>query len=74
MTRREIEILGYVEEARSNKEIARTMDISVDTVKWYLKAIFGKLGVTRRGQAVAQARRLRMLQAPEGKVVSENHS
>lgn len=74
LTRREIEILGYVEEARSNKEIARTMDISVDTVKWYLKAIFGKLGVTRRGQAVAQARRLRMLQAPEGKVVSENHS
>lgn len=68
LTKREMEILGYVEEGQSNKEIARALGISVDTVKWYLKAIFGKLGVTRRGQAVAQARRLRGLAVTAGKV------
>lgn len=68
LTKREIEILRYLEQGRSNKEIARTLEISVDTVKWYLKAIFAKLGVARRGQAVAQARRLRVLDASEGKV------
>jgi len=58
---REIEILRYLDQGRSNKEIARTLSISVDTVKWYLKAVFSKLDVTRRGQAIAEARRVGLL-------------
>ncbi len=58
---REIDILRLLDQGRANKEIARVLNISVDTVKWYLKSIFGKLCVTSRGQAIAEARRLRLL-------------
>jgi len=58
---REVDILGLLEQGRANKEIARTLGISVETVKWYLKGIFSKLGVSRRTQAIAEARRLQLL-------------
>ncbi|MGO4155403.1 response regulator transcription factor [Cupriavidus sp. YAF13] len=61
MKGREIEILKLIDQGHSNKEIARALSISVDTVKWYLKSIFNKLCVVRRGQAIAEARRLRLL-------------
>lgn len=35
-----------------NKEIARHLDISDNTVKFHLSAIFGKLGATNRTEAV----------------------
>lgn len=57
---REIEVLKLVGEGKSNKEIARYLGIGIDTVKWYLKAIYGKLGVCRRMQAISEARRLRL--------------
>jgi ATP/maltotriose-dependent transcriptional regulator MalT len=58
LTAREAEILKLVDQGRSNKEIARTLSISVDTVKWYLKNIFIKLGVSTRTQAMNEARRM----------------
>lgn len=58
---REIEILNMLELGRSNKEIAREIYISVDTVKWYLKGIYAKLGVTSRTQAISKARKLNLL-------------
>jgi serine/threonine-protein kinase PknK len=54
---REAEILRLLERGSSNKEIARILDIGVDTVKWYLKSIYTKLGVSGRAQAVYEARR-----------------
>lgn len=59
---REINVLKLLDQGLSNKEIARTLFISVETVKWYLKSIFAKLGSTRRGQAIAEARRLRLFE------------
>ena len=53
---RESEILQLLERGLSNKEIARRLDIGVDTVKWYLKSIYGKLGVANRAQAVLAVR------------------
>lgn len=54
---REAEILRLIERGSSNKEIARSLAIGVDTVKWYLKSIYSKLGVSGRAQAVYEARR-----------------
>lgn len=45
----------------SNKEIGRTMGVSVNTVKYHLKAIYSDLRVTNRTQAVAEAHRLGLI-------------
>lgn len=58
---REIEVLRLVGDGLSNKEIARQMGIGIDTVKWYLKSIYGKIGVGRRTQAIGAARRLHLI-------------
>ena len=41
----------------SNKRIALTLNITLETVKWNLKSIFGKLGVPSRYDAVMVARK-----------------
>jgi LuxR family maltose regulon positive regulatory protein len=40
----------------STKEIAYRISVTVSTVKTHRKNLFGKLGVTRRSQAIAYAR------------------
>jgi len=49
---REIEVLTMLAEGHGNKEIARQLDISDNTVKFHLSSIFGKLGATNRTEAV----------------------
>jgi LuxR family maltose regulon positive regulatory protein/serine/threonine-protein kinase PknK len=58
---REIDILHLLDRGLSNKEIARSLGVTINTVKWYLKSIYTKLGVGRRGQSVSEARRRRIL-------------
>ena len=58
---KEVHILKMLEKGLTNKEIARNLNVSVDTVKWYLKAIYTKLGVARRAQAVIEAKALNLL-------------
>ncbi len=58
---REVDILKLLENGLSNKEIARQLNIGINTVKWYLKSTYSKLGVTKRAQAVTEARRLKIL-------------
>jgi LuxR family maltose regulon positive regulatory protein len=55
---REFEVLEELLQGRSNKEIARALDMTEHTVKFHLKNIFGKLKVERRTQAIARAREL----------------
>ncbi len=59
-SRREHEVLVELAHGLSNKEIARALNLTENTVKFHLKSIFSKLEVDRRSQAiaVAQARRL----------------
>ncbi len=52
---REREILRLVAEGLSNKEIAKQLHISVQTVKVYLTRIFHKLGVRNRVEAAQYA-------------------
>jgi DNA-binding NarL/FixJ family response regulator len=54
---REVGVLKLVAQGQANKEIARALAISEDTVKGHLKSIFSKLDVTDRTQAVTQAAR-----------------
>ncbi|HEU4959341.1 MAG TPA: LuxR C-terminal-related transcriptional regulator [Sphingomonas sp.] len=52
----EIAVLTYLSNGYANKEIARLIDMSPDTVKYRLKSLFRKLGVNKRRDAVAVAR------------------
>src|SRR5258708_14280104 len=56
LTHRELETLRLIADGRSNQEIAERLFITLGTVKWYLKQIYGKLGVASRTQAIAAAR------------------
>jgi DNA-binding NarL/FixJ family response regulator len=52
---REIDILRLVSEGQANKQIARGLSISEETVKAHLKSIFGKLDAADRTHAVTVA-------------------
>lgn len=56
LTKKEQEILSLLVKNMTNKEIARVMDISEETVKWHLKNVFGKLNAFNRKHAVAKAK------------------
>ena len=56
LTRREREILGWVERGRTNAEIAEILWLSPGTVRKHLENAFGKLGVRTRTAAVARLR------------------
>lgn len=58
---REIEILRLVAQSMSNKRIALTLNITVETVKWNLKTTFPKLGVSSRYDAAMAARKLGLI-------------
>jgi len=51
LTRREVEVLRLVAAGLSNAELADRLHVSVNTVESHLRAIYGKLGVTRRSAA-----------------------
>ncbi len=52
LTNRESEIVALLAQGLTNKEIAKTLDVSAETVKKHLKNIFAKLGVHRRTQVL----------------------
>jgi DNA-binding NarL/FixJ family response regulator len=54
---REIQVLDYIAKGNSNKEIARAMTISDQTVKNHITSIMRKLAVNDRTQAVVYAMR-----------------
>lgn len=51
-TEAEAEVLYYLSKGHSNKEIARLIGMSPDTVKYRLKSVFRKIGVSKRRDAV----------------------
>jgi DNA-binding NarL/FixJ family response regulator len=55
LSRREMEVLSYIAQGMSNKEIGVTLGISEQTVKNHITTIFNKLGVSDRTQATLYA-------------------
>jgi DNA-binding CsgD family transcriptional regulator len=58
---RESEVLALLGQGHSNKEIARLLGISPNTVKTHVANLLTKLDSTRRTQAINKARELEIL-------------
>jgi LuxR family maltose regulon positive regulatory protein len=58
---REMQVLRFLATGLSDRQIAEELYLSINTVKWYNRQIYSKLGVHRRGQAVAHAQELGLL-------------
>ncbi len=54
LTAREQELLASLARGRTNQQIAGELEISLNTVKFHLKNLYGKLDVNNRAQAVAR--------------------
>ncbi len=61
LTARECEILELLASGRSNKELARTLGISPNTVKTHLARLYEKLDVANRIGAIEKARWLALI-------------
>ena len=53
LTPREIEIANFIKRGMSSKEIAFTINISLETVNWYRKNIRKKLGISKKRMALS---------------------
>jgi LuxR family maltose regulon positive regulatory protein len=61
LTRRELDVLGLLSDGLANATIADRLHVSLPTVKTHLRNIYDKLGVSRRTEAVARAKRLALI-------------
>jgi DNA-binding CsgD family transcriptional regulator len=61
LTQREAQILQLVAQARPNAEIARTLWVTPQTVKFHLSNIYRKLGVENRIEARRWAQQHRLV-------------
>jgi LuxR family transcriptional regulator, maltose regulon positive regulatory protein len=58
---RELDVVGYLASRLSYPDMARELYISVNTLKSHIKAVYRKLGVSTRAEAVRAARRAGLL-------------
>lgn len=61
LTRREVEVLRLVGRGYTNSQIARSLFVSVSTVKKHVQRIIAKLGVADRTQAAVKANGMGLL-------------
>lgn len=62
LNERELEILERLANGLSDQQIADDLFLSVNTVKWYNRQIYSKLGASNRTQAIVQARAAGLIQ------------
>jgi pimeloyl-ACP methyl ester carboxylesterase/DNA-binding CsgD family transcriptional regulator len=63
LTEREHAILKRLSTGLTDQQIAADLFLSPNTIRWYNRQIYSKLGVTNRTQAIAEARKLGILEA-----------
>lgn len=61
LTHRQLEVLRFMAQGNSNKEIARELGISENTVRVHISAIIGALDATNRTEAAYSAMRLGLI-------------
>ncbi len=61
LTGQEVKVLERLAAGQSNKEIARALGLSPNTVKTHVAHLFEKLAVNRRTQAIGKARDLHLI-------------
>lgn len=61
ISNREYDVLRLLADGLTNKEIARNLDVSPNTVKSHLAHLYDKLGVSRRTQAIHKSKALRLI-------------
>lgn len=61
LTERQMDVLRLLSRGASNKEIARTLDLSEKTVKAHVTAVLTRLNVTNRTQAAVAARERKLI-------------
>ena len=61
LSARELDVLRHLGRGLTNLELGRVLGISETTVKAHLRAVFSKLGVADRAEAVARASQLGLL-------------
>lgn len=64
LTRRESEVLRLVAEGKSNAEVARSLWVTEQTVKFHLSNVYRKLEVSNRTEASRWAQRNGLLEGP----------
>ena len=62
LTSREVAVLGHVAEGLSNAQVAERLFVSPRTVDYHVSAILRKLGARSRGEAVAMAHDLALIE------------
>jgi DNA-binding NarL/FixJ family response regulator len=58
LTNRQMEVLKYLAQGLSNKQIAYQMNVSEATVKLHINALLRAVGATNRTQAVIKSQQL----------------
>ncbi len=61
LSERELEVLALIIAGLKNQEIADELVISLNTVLYHTKNIYGKLGVNKRALAIARAQELNLI-------------
>jgi LuxR family maltose regulon positive regulatory protein len=61
LSEREMEVLELLGEGLTYGEIAERLIVSINTVRYHIKGIYGKLGVNRQAHAIERARDLGLL-------------
>jgi ATP/maltotriose-dependent transcriptional regulator MalT len=55
LSERELEVLGYLPTMLTASEIGAELLVSVNTIKAHMRSIYGKIGASRRRDAVVRA-------------------
>ncbi len=61
LTEREQEVLAFIGDGLTNRQIAEHLTVTLSTVKWYVRQLYNKLGVESREEAIEHGRRSGLL-------------